>query len=63
MHDLSDQQMAEQLCCTVEALAHLKLCMLPRRDYFQEDVERIAAHAHADAIALAQVLNSSTTEP
>lgn len=35
-HDLSDQQLAEQLRYTVEALTHLKLRLLPCCDHFQE---------------------------
>lgn len=58
-HNLNDQKMAKQLHCTVEDLAHLKLCRLPRS---REDIERIAAYAHADATALEQVLNSSRSD-
>jgi hypothetical protein len=56
-HNLDDRKMAKQLHCTVGDLTHLKLCQRPQS---REDIERIAAHAHVDATALEQVLNSSS---
>ena len=57
-HVLDDHALAEWLHCSVEDLTHLKLCQLPRLNYYERDVARIAAHVHADAAELAQVLNT-----
>ncbi len=57
--NLDDATLANQLGCSFDDLTHLRLCMLPRLDHFEEDVERIATHVHANAVALAQVLCES----
>ncbi len=60
---LDDHALAELLHCSIEDLTHLKLCQLPRPNYYEWDIARIAAHVHADAAELAQVLNRETVEP
>jgi hypothetical protein len=62
-HNLDDHALAEQLHCSVEDLVHLRLCQLPRPDHYDQDIERIAAHVHADPAALTQVLHCETAEP
>ncbi|HYU77183.1 MAG TPA: hypothetical protein VEL31_31320 [Ktedonobacteraceae bacterium] len=62
-HTLDDQGLAEVLHCPTETLVHLRLCRLPRPDHYDQDRERIAAHVHADPVALAQVLNREMVEP
>ena len=54
--NLDDAVLASQLDCSLDDLTHLRLCALPRLDHFDEDVERIATHIHADAVMLAHVL-------
>jgi hypothetical protein len=54
--NLDDAALANQLGCSLDDLPHLRLCMLPRLNHFEEDVERIASHIHADAVVLAQIL-------
>ncbi len=54
---LDDADLATQLDCSVDNLTHIRLCTLPRPDYFDEDVQRIAEHVHADPAALAQILS------
>jgi hypothetical protein len=54
--NLGDAALANQLGCSLDDLIHLRVCMLPRLDHFEEDVERIAEHVHADVVVLAQVL-------
>ncbi len=56
---LDDAALANQLGCSLDDLPHLRLCMLPRLDHFEENVERIASHVHANAVVLAQVLCES----
>ncbi len=53
---LDDAALVDQLGCELSDLTHLRLCMAPRDEHFQEDVERIANHVHANAKVLAQVL-------
>ncbi len=55
---LDDVALADQLGCSLDDLTHLRLCMLPRLDHFDENVERIASHVHAKADELAKILSS-----
>lgn len=57
---LSDQQLATFLNCTVEDLPHLALCGIPREaPHFREDVELIADHVQVSSIMLAKLIRST----
>ena len=56
--NLDDADLAKQLGCSLDDLTHVRLCMLPRLDHFDGDVERIANHVHAKADELAMILRS-----
>ena len=58
-HQRSDAELASHLQMTGEQLLHLKLCEVPRTDHFDEDVERIAEHVHANAVMLSLVLREA----
>jgi hypothetical protein len=59
VNTLEDATLAKQLGCSLDDLTHLRLCALPRPGHFEEDVERIAKHVHADATVLTQILCAS----
>jgi len=54
--NFADAALAKQLGCSLDDLTHFRLCTRPRLDHFEEDVERIANHVHANAVVLAQIL-------
>ena len=56
--NLDDATLAKQLDCSPDDLIHLCLCMLPRLDCFDEDIERIASHVHAKAEELKKLLRN-----
>lgn len=56
---LDDIALAALLGCGQASLVHLRLCFLPRSDHFQEDVQVIANHVHADPVKLAEVLSEA----
>ena len=56
---LTQQQLAEQLGCEIEAVARLALCERPRPvPHFRKDVERIATYIHADMLQLAMLIRA-----
>jgi hypothetical protein len=56
--NLGDEQLAEALNCSLDALARLRLCRMP---ITEEDLVRVAAHAQGDAGQLADLLQLTTT--
>jgi len=56
--NLDDAALVDQLGCSLDDLTHFRLCMLPRLNHFEEDVERIATHVHAKPDMLTKVLCS-----
>ena len=54
---IDDEALASQLHCSQNNLTRLRLCTLPRPDYFQKDVEYIAAYAHVDVEELTKLLS------
>lgn len=57
---LDDQQLADRLGCSIEALPRLALCERPRSaPHFRADVERIAHYIQADMLQLAMVIRAA----
>jgi hypothetical protein len=50
-------QLAQLLHCSVEVLPRLWLCDKPRADYFEADIQRIAAACGVNAEVLAHMLS------
>ncbi len=59
---LSREELATRLRCSVDRLARLWMCKAPPETgaSFRQDVERIAAFAGCDAVALAQAIREAS---
>lgn len=53
---VDDPALAVRLECSQGDLLQLRLCEIPRREHFEEDVDRIAEHVHASKGTLAHLL-------
>jgi hypothetical protein len=53
---IDDAGLAVQLGCSVDDLARLRLCSLPRADHFWDDVTRVAEYTGVDAVKLGDIL-------
>ena|SRR5579884_377336 len=54
--ELSDEELAARLRCSVERLVQLRLCLRPRLERFWADVQEIATAVGADPDELAKIV-------
>lgn len=54
--DLDEPELADALGCSVDILTRLRLCLRPRSDRFEADVQEIATRFGVDADALTKMV-------
>jgi hypothetical protein len=56
---LSESELAAALGCTTDTLARLRLCLRPRADQFEDDIDEIAERFQIDDVVLAEAVRHS----